>query len=112
MSLMTALAMPADENKQYQYYAECVSVTSLPAYALRLIFLRNPEQAPAGMPSQHPRQLPADAVVWWRRGKHILICIIKALIYLHAYNVAHLVSCLLSMLCHCACTHASLLSCF
>ena len=28
----------------------------------------------------------------WRRGKHILMCIIKALIYLHAYNIAHLVS--------------------
>ena len=27
-----------------------------------------------------------------RRGKHILMCIIKALIYLHAYNIAHLVS--------------------
>ena len=26
-----------------------------------------------------------------RRGKHILMCIIKALIYLHAYNIAHLV---------------------
>ena len=34
MSLMTALALPDDENKQYQYYAECVSVTSLPAQAL------------------------------------------------------------------------------
>ena len=34
MSLMTALALPDDENKQYQYYAECVSETSLPAQAL------------------------------------------------------------------------------
>ena len=59
------------------------------------------------MLTQHSRQPPADAVICWRRGKHILTCIIKALIYLHAYNVAHLVSCLLSMLCHCACTYAT-----
>ena len=34
---------------------------------------------------------PTDPSLCRHRGRHILMCIIKALIYLHAYNIAHLV---------------------
>ena len=75
-SLMSALLLPDDANKEYHYFNQSVPCP------LSLL------QCSCSLPLRHSC---FNGMIVCCRGRHILICVAKALIYLHKHDIVHLV---------------------